>query len=144
MIFVPGGFYLVLTYKKRMTYGKLFIALYALTSCYFSSVMTRLQLIFGPSVCLLAAIGVSWMVRKVVKAFKAHMADKDDGKLISTEAAVFLIFVTLFPIGQYICHSNHFAADSLSHPSIILAAGNVQTNNREIYDDYREAYYWLK
>ena len=42
MLYVPGGFYLVLSYKKKMTYGKLFIALYALTSCYFSSVMTRL------------------------------------------------------------------------------------------------------
>lgn len=71
MIFVPVGFYYCLNHK--VTYGKLFLGLYGVLSTYFSCVMIRLMLVIAPAACVLAAIGISEILRKMAKAIRASM-----------------------------------------------------------------------
>jgi dolichyl-diphosphooligosaccharide---protein glycosyltransferase len=69
MIFVPVGFYYCL--NQKVTYGKLFLGLYGVLSTYFSCVMIRLMLVIAPAACVLAAIGISEIMRKMSKSIRA-------------------------------------------------------------------------
>ena len=73
MIFVPVGFYYCLNHK--VTYGKLFVGIYGVLSTYFSCVMIRLMLVIAPAACVLAAIGVSEILRKMSKSIRASLAE---------------------------------------------------------------------
>ena len=68
MIFIPVGFYYCLNHK--VTYGKLFLGLYGVLSTYFSCVMIRLMLVVAPAACVLAAIGISEILRKMAKSIR--------------------------------------------------------------------------
>lgn len=68
MLFVPVGFYFSL--KKDVTYGKLFVSLYGLLSSYFACVMVRLMLVIAPAACVLAAIGISEIMRKMARSIR--------------------------------------------------------------------------
>ncbi len=74
MIFIPVGFYFCLNHK--VTYGKLFLGLYGVLSTYFSCVMIRLMLVVAPAACVLAAIGISEILRKMTKSIRASMVEK--------------------------------------------------------------------
>jgi dolichyl-diphosphooligosaccharide---protein glycosyltransferase len=74
MIFIPVGFYFCLNHK--VTYGKLFLGLYGVLSTYFSCVMIRLMLVVAPAACVLAAIGISEILRKMTKSIRASMIEK--------------------------------------------------------------------
>lgn len=41
-------------------------------------------------------------------------------------------------------HSSYVSSLAYSSPSIVIEAGRTQTGQRILYDDYREAYYWLR
>lgn len=41
-------------------------------------------------------------------------------------------------------HSSYVSSLAYSSPSIVIEAGRTQTGGRILYDDYREAYYWLR
>ena len=71
MLFVPVGFYFCL--KHKVTHGKLFIALYGLLASYFACVMVRLMLIIAPAACVLAAIGISQIFRKMSNSVRAFL-----------------------------------------------------------------------
>lgn len=85
MVFMPVGFYYCLNHK--VTYGKLFLGIYGVLSTYFSCVMIRLMLVIAPAACVLAAIGVSEILRKMSKSIRAsvtegkYLADEADDKL---------------------------------------------------------------
>jgi dolichyl-diphosphooligosaccharide--protein glycosyltransferase len=68
MIFIPVGFYYCLYHK--VTYGKLFLGLYGVLSTYFSCVMIRLMLVIAPAACVLAAIGISEIFRKMARSIR--------------------------------------------------------------------------
>ena len=148
LLFVPLGLYLILTYKKKMTYGKLFLALYILCSIYFSCVMIRLVLIVAPAIVLVAAIGVSWIVRRASKSIRFALIGRQDDprakSYLPPELAVMSIMVILWMLRNYVLHSNFYSAEALSSPSIIFSTGHQIDGSRVIYDDFREAYYWLK
>jgi dolichyl-diphosphooligosaccharide--protein glycosyltransferase len=55
-----------------------------------------------------------------------------------------IITITLLILRDYIYHSNQYSAENLSSPSIILSHGHKFDGSLYIYDDFREAYYWLK
>jgi dolichyl-diphosphooligosaccharide--protein glycosyltransferase len=74
MIFVPVGFYYCLNHK--VTYGKLFLGIYGVLSTYFSCVMIRLMLVVAPAACVLAAIGVSEILRKMARSIRYHWLEK--------------------------------------------------------------------
>lgn len=75
MIFIPVGFYYCLNHK--VTYGKLFVGIYGVLSTYFSCVMIRLMLVIAPAACVLAAIGLSEILRKMSKSIRAALAKKE-------------------------------------------------------------------
>jgi len=75
MIFIPVGFYYCLNHK--VTYGKLFVGIYGVLSTYFSCVMIRLMLVIAPAACVLAAIGVSEILRKMSKSIRAALTKKE-------------------------------------------------------------------
>ena len=74
MVFVPVGFYYCLNHK--VTYGKLFLGIYGVLSTYFSCVMIRLMLVVAPAACVLAAIGVSEILRKMSKSVRSAVNEK--------------------------------------------------------------------
>lgn len=69
MVFIPVGFYYCLNHK--VTYGKLFVGIYGVLSTYFSCVMIRLMLVIAPAACVLAAIGVSEILRKMARSIRS-------------------------------------------------------------------------
>jgi len=73
---MPVGFYYCLNHK--VTYGKLFLGLYGVLSTYFSCVMIRLMLVVAPAACVLAAIGISEILRKMAKSIRLHLISKSD------------------------------------------------------------------
>ena len=62
LIFLPMGYYYCLV--DNVTLGKIFIAIYGVLATYFSCVMIRLMLTLAPVVCIIAAIGISEIMRK--------------------------------------------------------------------------------
>jgi dolichyl-diphosphooligosaccharide--protein glycosyltransferase len=171
MIFVPVGFYYCLNHK--VTYGKLFVGIYGVLSTYFSCVMIRLMLVIAPAACVLAAIGVSEILRKMSKSIRLHFtdfnkeveeedkeeedksakksADKKQAdkrkplkkKRIPFDVAICVVAFFVYFLSSYVYHSTYIAAEAYSSPSIIMASKR-QDGTRVIIDDYREAYYWLK
>ena len=164
MIFIPVGFYYCLNHK--VTYGKLFLGLYGVLSTYFSCVMIRLMLVIAPAACVLAAIGISEILRKMSKAIKAALLEKKPvaeeaaeeapkgkqaagkGKRVTKkrlpyDVAIVTILFLIYFLSSYVYHSTYMAAEAYSSPSIILASRR-QDGSRVIIDDFREAYYWLK
>ena len=170
MIFIPVGFYFCLNHK--VTYGKLFLGLYGVLSTYFSCVMIRLMLVIAPAACVLAAIGISEILRKMSKAIRESLSEKQDQvedaeevegesdkksksksgakkpisskkSRIPTDVAVVVILFFIYFLSSYVYHSTYMAAEAYSSPSIIMASRR-QDGSRVIIDDYREAYYWLK
>lgn len=74
MLFIPVGFYYCLNHK--VTYGKLFVGLYGVLATYFSCVMIRLMLVVAPAACVLAAIGISEIMRKMSRSMRYHWFEK--------------------------------------------------------------------
>ena len=75
MVFVPVGFYYCLNHK--VTYGKLFLGIYGVLSTYFSCVMIRLMLVIAPAACVLAAIGVSEILRKMSRSIRSSVIESN-------------------------------------------------------------------
>lgn len=64
IIFLPIGFYYTLA--RKITYGKLFVAMYGVFCVYFACAMVRLVIVFAPAVCILAGIGIQKVFRKAI------------------------------------------------------------------------------
>jgi len=127
MFFAPLGLFLILTFKRKLTHGRIFLTLYILCFIYFSCVMIRLVLIVAPAIVLVAAIAVGWIVRKSAKPIRHLLVGRSDNTKASgylpCEFAIGLLFIIIFMIRGYILHSNLFSAEALSNPSIILSHG---------------------
>jgi len=53
------------------------LGIYGVLSTYFSCVMIRLMLIIAPAACVLAAIGVSEILRKMSSGIRDYMTSED-------------------------------------------------------------------
>ena len=73
IVFVPVGFYYCLVHK--VTHGKLFLGMYGVLATYFSCVMIRLMLVLAPVACIIAAIGISHMMRKASKSVRVWLTE---------------------------------------------------------------------
>lgn len=80
---MPVGFYYCL--KHNVTYGKLFVGLYGVLATYFSCVMIRLMLVVAPAACVLAAIGLSEILRKMAKSLREYIIKGDDPEIEEKE-----------------------------------------------------------
>jgi dolichyl-diphosphooligosaccharide--protein glycosyltransferase len=128
------------------TDGAVFIILYGTIAWYFAGVMVRLMLTLAPIACILAAIGISAILTRfsaLLKQSTVFKASKSSSSLSpSLSGMVILGLTALLLLFSY--HASYVASIAYSSPSIVIDAGRTQDGKRVLYDDYREAYFWLR
>lgn len=140
---VPAGLYLCF---KDATDAKYFLALYGATAVYFAGVMVRLMLVLAPAACALAGGGLSRLLTRFLtpvpttqRRQKVLAANNENRSIVATGFAV-LSFIML---ATYTMHCTWVTSEAYSSPSIVLSA-RAHDGSRIIFDDFREAYGWLK
>eukprot|EP00053_Salpingoeca_punica_P010928 m.97583 g.97583 ORF g.97583 m.97583 type:complete len:713 (-) comp15536_c0_seq2:374-2512(-) len=150
VMMMPVGLYFCF---RGLTNENVFIILYGITSVYFSGVMVRLMLVLSPVACILSGIGISSVLRSYVRnidgveatsasaAAKARKAGESNASRNAVGLAVTFI-MTVF-LSMYAYHCTWVTSEAYSSPSIVLSA-RQNDGSRAIFDDFREAYYWLR
>uniref|UniRef100_A0A9L0SVM1 Dolichyl-diphosphooligosaccharide--protein glycosyltransferase subunit STT3A n=1 Tax=Equus caballus TaxID=9796 RepID=A0A9L0SVM1_HORSE len=134
---------------SNLSDARIFIIMYGVTSMYFSAVMVRLMLVLAPVMCILSGIGVSQVLSTYMKNLDISRPDKKSKKQqdstypIKNEVASGMILVMAFFLITYTFHSTWVTSEAYSSPSIVLSARGGD-GSRIIFDDFREAYYWLR
>uniref|UniRef100_A0A672NQD1 Dolichyl-diphosphooligosaccharide--protein glycosyltransferase subunit STT3A n=1 Tax=Sinocyclocheilus grahami TaxID=75366 RepID=A0A672NQD1_SINGR len=134
---------------NNLSDATIFIIMYGVTSMYFSAVMVRLMLVLAPVMCILSGIGVSQVLTTYMKNLDVSRPDKKSKKQqdstypIKNEVASGMILVMAFFLITYTFHSTWVTSEAYSSPSIVLSARGGD-GSRIIFDDFREAYYWLR
>ncbi|OWK17116.1 STT3A [Cervus elaphus hippelaphus] len=99
--------------------------------------------------CILSGIGVSQVLSTYMKNLDISRPDKKSKKQqdstypIKNEVASGMILVMAFFLITYTFHSTWVTSEAYSSPSIVLSARGGD-GSRIIFDDFREAYYWLR
>jgi len=139
----------------KLTDANIFIIIYGVTSIYFAGVMVRLMLVLAPVACILAGIGISSILSTYLKNLEvsSQPATKqvsnrrakqgDPSYPIKNEVATFMVALITFFLITYTFHCTWVTSEAYSSPSIVLSA-KQQDGSRVIFDDFREAYYWLR
>ena len=157
MFLFPAGLYLCFA---KLTDANIFIILYGVTSIYFAGVMVRLMLVLAPVMCVISGITVSHLLSKYIKSTPATVAststatvstNKDFKKSkkfeqqsgVKKEFAWAFVGLMTFLLITYTFHCTWVTSEAYSSPSIVLSARSMD-GSRIIFDDFREAYYWLK
>lgn len=153
---------------KELTDERVFIVLYAVFASYFAGVMVRLILTLTPVVCILSAIAFSKTFEyylyddsfkdeqevtrsknkqqydkadKVQNIFQGQKEKEDKGLNSNIKGIVTIIFSMLLVL--FAVHCTWVTSNAYSSPSIVLASYS-SSGERQIIDDFREAYYWLR
>lgn len=130
--------------------------------------MVRLMLVLAPVMCILGGIAVSHLLSKFIKnvdtsavstSFTPNTTEKEtkpvrsegkksrkyekEDKGIKSEIAIGFVVVMTFMLITYTFHCTWVTSEAYSSPSIVLSARS-HDGSRIIFDDFREAYYWLK
>ncbi|KAA0703550.1 Dolichyl-diphosphooligosaccharide--protein glycosyltransferase subunit STT3B [Triplophysa tibetana] len=150
------------------------VALYAISAVYFAGVMVRLMLTLTPVVCMLSAIAFSSVFEHYLgddmkrenppaedssdeddkrnqgnlydKAGKVrkHVSEQDrpeEGLGPNIKSIVTMLMLML--LMMFAVHCTWVTSNAYSSPSVVLASYN-HDGSRNILDDFREAYYWLR
>ncbi|XP_050539389.1 dolichyl-diphosphooligosaccharide--protein glycosyltransferase subunit STT3A [Daktulosphaira vitifoliae] len=144
----PVGLYFCF---KKLTDANIFVILYGVTSIYFAGVMVRLMLVLAPVMCILSGIGVSSMLstymsqylESSVKVPEKKSKKNEDNKSLKGEIATAFIALVTFMMISYVFHCTWVTSEAYSSPSIVLSA-RTHDGSQIIFDDFREAYYWLR
>ncbi|CAD6190480.1 unnamed protein product [Caenorhabditis auriculariae] len=135
---------------RNLSDHNIFIILYAVTSMYFSGVMVRLMLVLAPVMCIMGGIALNGVLSGFAKNFEDQpiaKSKKDIQKAqnypYKKEVATGVYAMILFLGVSYIFHSVWVTKESYSSPSIVLSARGAR-GQEIIFDDFREAYYWLR
>ena len=164
-ILFPVGLYFCFT---EINDTNVFIIIYGVTSVYFAGVMVRLMLVLAPVSCVLSGIAISKTLRTYTSQIKeinvdpiinstptttvSTKKDKSEKKKkenekevfpIKREVALIMICGIFLLLCFYVFHCTWVTSEAYSSPSIVLAA-NQADGSRKIFDDFREAYYWLR
>lgn len=164
----PAGIWFCI---KDINDERVFIVLYAVFASYFAGVMVRLMLTLTPVVCVLAAIAISktfdfYLLNEDVAPAQTHRtpvdksqydkADKSKDKSTyqvnqtqeeekglggNIKFAVIIAFTMM--LVYFGVHCTWVTSNAYSSPSIVLSSYS-ESGQRQIIDDYREAYYWLR
>ncbi|KAJ2943996.1 hypothetical protein O0L34_g8321 [Tuta absoluta] len=142
----PAGLYFCFT---KLTDANIFIILYGVLSIYFAGVMVRLMLVLAPVMCIVSGIAASSLLSLHVKDIEPKVEKHDkkkkhDNNLVfrSEVGALFVTVLGCFLI-SYVFHCTWVTSEAYSSPSIVLSA-RAHDGARIIFDDFREAYTWLK
>lgn len=142
----PAGLYFCFS---KLSDANIFLILYGVTSIYFAGVMVRLMLVLAPVMCILSGIAVSAMLTTYMKQVDpSKNIDKKAKKLESnfvmkSEIATVFIGLMTFLLITYTFHCTWVTSEAYSSPSIVLSA-RTHDGSQIIFDDFREAYYWLR
>ncbi|VEN43449.1 unnamed protein product [Callosobruchus maculatus] len=143
----PAGLYFCF---KQLTDANIFMILYGITSIYFAGVMVRLMLVLAPIMCILSGITVSHLLTKFMKNVDQpkqveHKKYKkmEANSTLKNEIATTFVAVMCVLLISYTFHCTWVTSEAYSSPSIVLSARS-HDGGRIIFDDFREAYYWLK
>lgn len=147
VFFFPAGVYFCF---KKLTDANIFIVMYGVTSIYFAGVMVRLMLVLAPVMCILSSIGISSILESYVKNLDVFQKDKkvvgrkvDSQYPYKNEIANGVLLVMAGFLASYALHCTWVTSEAYSSPSIVLAARSGD-GSKVIFDDFREAYYWLR
>ncbi|ETN61504.1 oligosaccharyl transferase [Anopheles darlingi] len=153
----PAGLYFCFA---KLSDANIFIILYGVTSIYFAGVMVRLMLVLAPVMCILSGIAISQLFTKYIRNVdiggmtttgpgagesrkaKARIAYEQQTPVKQEVAIGFVLLLTCLLI-TYTFHCTWVTSEAYSSPSIVLSARS-HDGGRIIFDDFREAYYWLK
>lgn len=132
--------------------------------------MVRLMLVLAPVMCILSGIGISEMLTRYCKQIDSNGSKvtsnmsasnrNEKGRHISktlekkekryesnfimkNEIASFFVFVVTCLLCMYSYHCIWVSSEAYSAPSIVLSARG-HDGSRIVFDDFREAYYWLR
>jgi len=145
----PAGLWLCV---QQYDDARVFLIIYGVFSAYFAGVMVRLMLTLTPIVCILAAIVFSELFNRFVSSSPPPAESEDDESSPNSseeELAVanqlrsivcILLVMILFMFGT---HCTWVTSNAYSSPSVVLSTQN-RDGTRNILDDFREAYYWLR
>eukprot|EP00698_Gefionella_okellyi_P007423 TRINITY_DN180_c0_g1_i1.p1 TRINITY_DN180_c0_g1~~TRINITY_DN180_c0_g1_i1.p1 ORF type:complete len:745 (-),score=182.80 TRINITY_DN180_c0_g1_i1:412-2646(-) len=165
----PAGLYFLF---RDMTDEGMFLILYGVSSVYFAGVMVRLMLVLAPVACLLSAVGISNTLNTFLLPLKQQPATpaaatpaaaspdvKKGGKQqavssrraerdakepnITRDVSMLIAGGMTIMLALYVFHCSWVTSEAYSSPSIVLAA-KQQDGSRLIFDDFREAYSWLR
>uniref|UniRef100_A0A2M4BFF4 Dolichyl-diphosphooligosaccharide--protein glycosyltransferase subunit STT3A n=1 Tax=Anopheles marajoara TaxID=58244 RepID=A0A2M4BFF4_9DIPT len=154
----PAGLYFCFA---KLSDANIFIILYGVTSIYFAGVMVRLMLVLAPVMCILSGIAISQLFTKYIRNVdigglattaapgagesrkaKARIAYEQQTP-VKQEVAIGFVLLLTFLLITYTFHCTWVTSEAYSSPSIVLSARS-HDGGRIIFDDFREAYYWLK
>ncbi|XP_046362449.1 dolichyl-diphosphooligosaccharide--protein glycosyltransferase subunit STT3A [Haliotis cracherodii] len=141
----PVGLYFCFS---KLTDANIFIIMYGVTSIYFAGVMVRLMLVLAPVMCVLSGIGVSSILSTYMKNLDVARKDKkpkraDGSYPLKNEIASGVVMIMTAFLIMYTFHCTWVTSEAYSSPSIVLSARGGD-GSRIIFDDFREAYYWLR
>ncbi|MGH0160304.1 UNVERIFIED_CONTAM: hypothetical protein FKN15_072140 [Acipenser sinensis] len=164
----------VLLLMQRFSRRVYIVALYAISAVYFAGVMVRLMLTLTPVVCMLSAIAFSNVFEHYLgddlkrenppiedssdeddkrnpgnlydKAGKVrkHVSEQEkmeEGLGPNIKSIVTMLMLML--LMMFAVHCTWVTSNAYSSPSVVLASYN-HDGTRNILDDFREAYYWLR
>eukprot|EP00731_Ephydatia_muelleri_P011014 Em0005g1600a len=145
VLLCPVGLYFCFS---KLNDHNIFIILYGVTSVYFAGVMVRLMLVLAPVMCVLSGIAVTGILSVYMRNLdvidtKTRKKKVDTSYPVKNEIATFVILMMTFFLITYTFHSTWVTAEAYSSPSIVLSASQ-HDGSRIIFDDFREAYYWLR
>jgi dolichyl-diphosphooligosaccharide--protein glycosyltransferase len=135
---------------KKLTDANIFIIMYGVTSIYFAGVMVRLMLVLAPVMCILSGIGISSILCIYARNAEPEAAGEKKGRRTgesnywfkSEIGTCMCCLMTVF-LASYAWHCIWVTSEAYSSPSIVLSARGGH-GDRIIFDDFREAYYWLR
>nr|XP_015212338.1 PREDICTED: dolichyl-diphosphooligosaccharide--protein glycosyltransferase subunit STT3B [Lepisosteus oculatus] len=167
----PAGLWFCI---KNINDERVFVALYAISAVYFAGVMVRLMLTLTPVVCMLSAVAFSNVFEhylgddlKRESPPAEDSSDEDDkrsaGNLYDKAGKVrkhvseqekaeeglgpniksIVTMLMLMLLMMFAVHCTWVTSNAYSSPSVVLASYN-HDGTRNILDDFREAYYWLR
>uniref|UniRef100_A0A158Q7V4 Dolichyl-diphosphooligosaccharide--protein glycosyltransferase subunit STT3A n=1 Tax=Elaeophora elaphi TaxID=1147741 RepID=A0A158Q7V4_9BILA len=143
----PVGLYVCF---KELSDHNIFIILYALTSIYFAGVMVRLMLVLAPVMCILGGIALSSTLVTFMKNLDSTSThtrhdkkEKEKNYPYKNEVAQAVIAIVAVFFFSYVYHCTWATSEAYSSPSIVLSAHGGD-GSTIIFDDFREAYYWLR
>ncbi|XP_060518289.1 dolichyl-diphosphooligosaccharide--protein glycosyltransferase subunit STT3A isoform X2 [Cylas formicarius] len=142
----PAGLYFCF---KRLTDTNIFLILYGASSVYFAGVMVRLMLVLAPAACILAGVALSHLLARFMGAVTISLVPEQKKRKAAqipaqsgATASVFAV-LSIILLCSYTLHCTWVTSEAYSSPSIVLSA-RAHDGGRIIFDDFREAYGWLR
>lgn len=123
--------------------------------------MVRLMLVLAPVMCILSGIGISSILTIYMRNLDATQVKKSTTSTTATsstrarrtddsssyprknEVALGVVCMMTFFLMTYVFHCTWVTSEAYSSPSIVLSARSGD-GSKYIFDDFREAYWWLR